>query len=177
MTLLSLNSYQDLLFKCEFELEKLQNCSTHPDYDFILFNIVIGLNHLFDWYLKEEDLTEEQKINCINSFNPYQSLDRVSREFKSLYRKIENFPQINAYQESIRDLSNKAKHFNKTQIIEKQDRNYTVTCGSPLATCGNDKAVSGGFDHYIYSIKINGSDENLQQVISALIISWRGFCI
>jgi hypothetical protein len=174
MTLLSLSSYRDLLYKCEFELENMQNCSTHPDYDFSLFNIVLGLNHLFEWYLKEDALTEDQKINCIKRFNPFQSLDNVPREFKGFYNKVDNFPQTNSYQALIRKLCNKAKHFKKT-LIEKQDKNYTVTCGSPLATCGNIEAVSGGFDHYIYTIEVDGSDIDLQQVISSLIVSWREF--
>ena len=70
MSILSLDSYQNLLQKCEYEYNSLQQCKSHPEYDFLLFNLVVGLNHLFEWFLKEKSTSEYAKSKCIETFNP-----------------------------------------------------------------------------------------------------------
>ncbi|BCS95133.1 hypothetical protein DSLASN_07650 [Desulfoluna limicola] len=37
-------------------------------YDYILLNIVIGLNHLFEWGLKDE-IDISFKLDCVKGFN------------------------------------------------------------------------------------------------------------
>ena len=171
MSLLSLSSYNDLLQKCSRELCGLKKCESHPEYDFILFNIVLGMNHLFEWYLKEKSVERTNKLDCIKRFNPFSSPYDVSSDFKSLYRELDSFPNTNQYQEVIRKLCNKAKHF-KQSSIEKQSKNYTAVFGAEYMQCGNPDAACGGFDHYIYSVEIDGSDKDLEKRVSSLLDSW-----
>lgn len=171
MSLLSLNNASNLLAKCIKELHDLEQCEEHPGYDFTLFNIILDLNHLFEWYLKEKNLEIGKKLDCIKQFNPFQSPDDVSRDFKEFYKRLEVFPQTDMHQEVIRKLCNKAKHF-KRKPLEKQHKKMTAVCGADHMVCGNEKAECGGFDHYIYSVEINGADKDLKKLISSQIEKW-----
>jgi hypothetical protein len=168
---LSLNSYRDLLQKCETELQLLVSCDKHPEYDFILFNLVLGLNHLFEWYLLDEDTPETAKHICIQRLNPFEPGDRIPRDFNQLYDGIQSFPEMNHHQQAIRQLSNKAKHFKKTEV-EHSSKNYTCGCGEPGMECGEPGALAGAFNHYVYSVNIQGSDVGLLAVATALIDEW-----
>ena len=174
MSLLSLTSYTDLLEKCRYELDSLVSVEAHPDYDFTLFNIVLGLNHLFEWYLKDKGLGPDSKINCIKKFNPFSSPYDVSGDLRGYYRGIESFPDVNRFQEMIRKLCNKAKHFKQSKI-ETQGKHYTAVCGSPSMRCGSPTAVCGHYDHYIYTVDIDGTEINLEVIISSLVEEWEGF--
>ena len=132
------------------------------------------MNHIFEWYLKENKISTELKLKCIQKFNPFSTPYDVSGDFKQFYRQFNDFPQLNLYQETIRKLCNKAKHFKK-QEIERQGKNYTAVCGGENMQCGNPKAVCGGFDHYLYSVEIEGRDTDLAQVVSVQLNNWSSF--
>lgn len=172
--ILTLNSYETLLGKCRNEIIELQGCKLHPNYDFLVFNIILSMNHLFEWFLKDENIPQDKKIGCIKTFNPYRTENNVSRDFKSIYGQLEDFPEVNRSQELIRELCNKAKHFTKKKI-EVQDRNYTVECGYESMECGNPDAVCGEFDHYIYFVEVDGNQMNLELLMACLINRWAGF--
>lgn len=174
MSILSLNSYENLLQKCEFEYEQLQSCKSHPEYDFILFNLVLGLNHLFECFLKEKTVRTDEKIRCVKTFNPFASPYDVSGDFKNDYKKLLHFPTLNERQEVIRKLCNKAKHFKK-QSIESQDKNYTCLAGDDSMECGNPEAECGAFDHYLYFVEVQGKDTNLEGLIAEHLLDWRQF--
>ena len=174
MSILSLDSYQNLLQKCEYEYRSLQQCKSHPEYDFLLFNLVVGLNHLFEWFLKEKSTSEYAKSKCIETFNPFVSPYDVSGDFKKDYKKIDEFPPLNETQEVIRKLCNKAKHFKK-QNIESQGKNYTCVAGDDSMECGNPEADSGAFDHYVYFVEINGEDRDLEILIGKHLLDWKVF--
>ncbi|MDC8832957.1 hypothetical protein [Alteromonas gilva] len=173
LSLLSLDNYHHLLEKCEQELIQLGECFSHPKYDYLLFNVVFGMNHLFEWYLRDESIQNSCKTECVRQFNPF-SVGKVPKELKSYYNGLEDFPETCAYQETVRKLCNKAKHFKKVEI-EKQGENYTVTSGSPIAVCGHPEAVCGAFDHYLYSVSINGQDVDLYQMLKKLHRDWMSF--
>ncbi len=174
MGILTLNSYEILLDKCRRELIELQGCNLHPNYDFLLFNIILSMNHLFEWFLKDENVPQDKKMGCINMFNPYRTKNNVSKDFLCIYGQLDDFPKVNRSQELIRELCNKAKHFIKKNI-EVQDRNYIVECGDESMECGNPDAVCGGFDHYIYFVEVDGDQKNLEVLMACLINRWSDF--
>ncbi len=174
MSLLSLTSYKELLNKCKKELSELELCSVHPDYDYTLFNIVLSLNHLFEWYLKDKDVVDTRKNECISLLNPFNDLTKVSYDFKELYDSLKTFPKTNKYQEVIRLLCNKAKHFKKRNL-EKQEKHYTSVCGSPTMAAGGEFAYCGAYDHYLYYVEIKGQDIDLITIINTLINTWIDF--
>ena len=139
----------------------------------LLFNIVLGMNHIFEWCLKEKTLDQARKLECIKKINPFSSPYDVWNDFKNLYRQLPEFPKTNEYQEVIRRLCNKAKHFKQT-AIEKRSKTYTAVCGAENMQCGNLDSVCGGF-RYAYSVDINGEDRDLTEILTHQIESWSNF--
>lgn len=86
--MLSLNRVTDLLKKCEYNIGRLSLCDNHPEYDYAMFDAVLNLNHLFEWFLKDKDILEQKKLECIKIFNSFQSPYDVSGDFKKLYKKV-----------------------------------------------------------------------------------------
>ncbi len=171
MSILSLNSYVDLLEKCNWEHDQLRNCSTHPEHDFILFNIILAMNHLFEWFLKESEISNDAKLECIKVFNPYCKADNL-HEFKKLYDQIAAHPNVNEYQKTIRMLCNRAKHFKK-KPIEKQKKNFTSSFGN--VRFSKTGTSWGGFDHYLYVVEINNKEIDLSELISIQLGHWNSF--
>ncbi len=174
MSILSLNSYEDLLNKCKVELEQLPIVTSNPEYDYILLNIILGMNHLFEWYLKDENIDEKLRLQCVERFNPFVSPNDVSSNFKSSYKKIDKFPPTNAHQEVARKLCNKAKHFKKKDI-EKKDKHHTAVDGSITMQDGGPLASDGAFSHYIYTVEVGGKDQDVSQIMSLLLDDWVSF--
>ena len=173
MSILSLNKYNHLFDKCKLELDELMSCSQHPQYDYLIFNLVFGLNHLFEWYIKDDEVETELKSQCIRQFNPYQCYNTVSAQLKSYYSDAD-FPPTNRFQETIRKLCNNAKHFNTT-AIEKQDKNYTCLAAADGMHAGELLAQAAQFDHYNYSVEIDGEDIDLVMLIEKHLSKWASF--
>jgi len=167
--MLSLNCAKDLLAKCQRDQLALSICETHPEYDYSMFDSVLSLNHLFEWYLKDDSIPDVKRLDCIKRFNPFQSFDKVSRDLKKYYKKISSFPDINKNQKYIRLLCNKGKHFKKT-VIETQERNILATCGNMYA--GNITAVASYFERYKYSVEVDGKTFDIQHMIEDLLEQW-----
>lgn len=174
----SLDCASDLLAKCRKEIDELNQCSTHPEYDYALFNIVVGMNHLYEWYLKDREFSLERKLKCVETFNPYSSLRVVPSDLKkldeNLYAKCASFPKLDVNQVAIRGLCNKAKHC-KTEPQEVQIKNYTSVVGAKHMQAGEPEAECGGFDHYIYIVEIDGIDENLEELVKTQLKKWLPF--
>jgi len=171
VSILSMNSYTDLLKKCIWENNQLRNCSTHPEYDYILLNIIFAMNHIFEWYLKDIELSDGKKLECIKLFNPYSETDYPC-EFKTLYKKLVDYPNVNEYQKTIRLLCNKAKHF-KTAIIERQEKHFISSFGN--SRFSENGSSFGSFDHYSYFVEINSNNVDLLKLISSQLSKWEEF--
>ncbi len=171
MVFLSFANYQNILDKCNYELQRLDTCSKHPEYDYLIFNIVFGLNPLYEWAIKDPEISTNLKARIIEEFNPYRCYQDVNRSLKKYYNE-ECFPQINEYQEVIRKLCNNAKHFNK-KTIEQQRKNYTCGAGEAGMQAGEPKALAGTFDHYKYYVDISGVEVELTTVLASLVECWK----
>lgn len=161
----------ELYKKCVFEFNKLKEETNNPEYDYALFNIILTLNHLFEWYILDNSICENRKIECIKIFNPYEKLEYVPRHLEKIYKKIRTYPNENKNQTNIRKLSNDAKHFKQLKL-EKQSKNYTSVFGSFQFGPQNQ---FGSFDHYIYFVKINEININLEDIIESLLNLWSNF--
>lgn len=173
MAILTLNNYSLLFEKCKKEVGELQRCNLHPDYDFLMFNVILSLSHLFEWYLVDD--SAPKKIECIKLFNPFRDIDSVPGYLKSQFKAVGDFPEKNEYQALTRELCNKAKHFKKEKDIELQERSFNVELGDDEMECGNSDADCGGFDHYIYFVELHGNKVNLELLVTSLIEEWSFF--
>ena len=175
MKFLSFDDHKDLLNKCLYEENKLR-CSQgkHPEYQYLIFNIVISLNHLFEWFMKNNQVIDENKKNCIKNFNPYKSSDDVNKDFMKFYDELDEFPPINEYQLLIRKLCNKAKHFNIRPIEERKKQDITCA-GESSMNCGEISAVCGNFVYSYFVHNDNGDDICIKSLISEQIVKWKIF--
>lgn len=168
MSVFSFDSYKDLFDKSKLELLKLNGCRCHPDYDYLLFNITVSVNHLFEWFIRDNNLNEDIRLECIRKFNPYENPYVVTRDFHNLYKMLPTFPELNERQLVIRQLCNKAKHFKRTDIERQSKKNISV---SGEMRCGDQL---GAF-HYQYYVKIANSDKRLDIVLTEILNEWELF--
>ncbi len=173
MSILSLNKASDLFEKCRYEINLLKMCESHPNYEFHIFNIVMGLNHLFEWFIKDKDINIEKRKACIRKFNPYDAPDKMPNDkaIKNIYKTLADFPDTNQFQLNIRKLCNKAKHCN-TKAFEKNNKTYNAVCGS--IECGSSIAVCGGY-YYRYTVEINGSDQDIEEMLIYQTHEWSSY--
>ena len=175
MAILSIVDYSALFQKCQYEIAKLTECTTHPERDYLMINLIIGLNHLFEWYLKDRKVDVSAKLLCINQFNPYKvPPSKEGDEISKLYRKLQNRPNTNRNQEVIRELCNKAKHL-KEKEIEVGQMNYICGMGDEHVQCGEPFALSGSFNYYNYFVDMDGKEIDLISILRTQIEEWSKF--
>ena len=168
MSFLTLTESRDLLDKCKFELSLLTACKSNPECEYHAFNLVVGLNHLFEWAFKEGDF--ERKVSCFARFNPFQ--DEVSRDFKEVLSVFKEPCKVNPYQMTIRQLCNGAKHFKKKANYQSK-RNVTAVMGS--LHMGSEVAAMGAFSHYSYLVDIDGTDVEILELLKVQVEAWSDF--
>jgi hypothetical protein len=110
-----IKDYFDLLAKLRFEWRAFQASWRTPEANcYHLFNVVLTLNHLFEWILNDPDLDISFKDACISRFNPYSEGERIPIALEdgtfSLLQNAGTFPPTNSGQRTIRQICNKAKH-------------------------------------------------------------------
>lgn len=169
----SLSRAEHLFEKCLDEYAQLHSCREHPRYDYLLFNLVTTVNHLFEWYLKDGSVDGERKKACIRLLNPYSCKGRVPEELKEICSKTWDSAAVNLKQEAIRKLSNKSKHFKKREQSKVQRERYPAVCGELAMQCGEPTAVCA----YLYEVQIGEYDQwsNLVIVLGELLDEWRAF--
>lgn|GEM_PF-2626760 len=168
MTVFSFDGFRDLFEKSKYEMQMMETCRSHPDYDYLLFNVTVSVNHLFEWCIRDKNLDENIRLECVKRFNPYETPYDVPRDFHGLYKKIETFPVVNEEQLVIRQLCNKAKHFKKTNV-ETQSRKNISVCG--VMRCGDRLCQF----HYQYDVEISNSEKKLNVVLSEMLDKWGTF--
>jgi hypothetical protein len=134
---------QDLLRKCEYDYEQLSKIGRNqPVYSFVLFNLILGLNHIFDWVLNDDKNTIERKVSCITQFNPYRKDEHLPREYGDLYETDGLILQTNKQQRMVRLLANRVKHLNEEKAkTEKAENIFSV--GIKLDTAWFTATIDG----------------------------------
>lgn len=176
MSLCSITEPFDLVEKCRYEIDNIDNCSSQKEYDYIIFNCIITLNHLFEWYIKYEKNSDENKQKCILKFNPYEKSKNIPKDklIIASYNEIKEFPELNEYQEAIRKLCNNTKHFNNKKI------EYEVQETINIVTNNGDSIVDNLGNSIVcfetnYFIEINSIEIKIEKIIKVLICLWEQF--
>ena len=161
-------SYKDILDKCKEELKQLGDSSRSLKYEYRLLNLILSINHLFDWVLTS-DLCCCKKDECAKKFNPYCSYNKVPHAFQIYYSKSD-FPEKNHEQAIIRNLSNNSKH---NKIGKKETLNTTK---NNTAMCGNScmgDAYLGDFSGYSTDSEL--TSEFVEDICKKLVDDWDRF--
>lgn len=170
MQIFSFSNYKYLIEKAKYELNQLEKVNDNLQSEYIITNIIFTLNHIYDWFLLDEDIEPEYKTQIINKFNPYDNINSVNKSFIEYYLKINIFPKLNLYQKTIRDLCNKIKHSTKKEI-EYSSKIYNSLCGEMMMQCGESKAQCGAF-YFQYYVKIGEDEIIVFELLKKLIDEW-----
>jgi hypothetical protein len=165
--------FRDLYNKSLDDWKQLAN-SDPKKKSYALFNLVMTLNHLFDWFLKDPGVSQRRKLRCIQAFNPYKK--KASPDLKRLFEKLPTFPQKNINQYLVRCVCNKAKHAKLTPALSRSEVTAFIGTGDPRAFAGSPVAVAG---YHVtttsYEVKDGNKKYNLQTICEDLRAQWGEF--
>ena len=75
-------NYSDLIEKVRYERSLVNTSSANKKSDiYPLFNIVLTLNHIFEWFYKDEKIDTKLRAECIKIFNTYDNQDNHYKQF------------------------------------------------------------------------------------------------
>lgn len=171
-------SYWDLVAKCRFDWKQFTRAWRNAEEScYHLFNIVLSLNHLFDWILNDPDIEQGTKLLCIRQFNPYnhEELQRARTQY-SVYSHsslVDATLSTNSQQRLIRQVCNRAKHSKHTPVLE----HHTITLwlkafGGGRIRLGRNRRLT--YPQY-YVADDHGEHINLQMCCKDLIDQWMRF--
>lgn len=169
-------NYNQLLAKVKYERTIIDTTSENIEFDiYSIFNIILSLNHIFEWYYKDVNIDKKKRFECIEIFNNYKGKSIQKEKYKQFHSMLKIPLKINTNQLIIRQISNNLKHFKMNRIKSANKRpNYIAVAGN--ITCGSANAVCGYHEEYKYIAVTNSGDEyNLISIIDELIITWNNF--
>ena len=170
-----LQSYRDLYFKCRYDWKQLSN-SDPSKKSYAVFNLITTLNHMFDWVVRDEDVSEGKRLLCITLFNPYKAAKSVGADFKELYEKLPELPTTNTEQYLVRSLCNKAKHLLHAPSTESVENTIYFGAGHPEMYCGGPKARVGYHEIIItHTVEDGGNVHDVKVVCETLMNDWQDF--
>lgn len=168
----NLNSASDLYEKCKYEFIKISDTNCNNDSIYSLFNLILSLNHLLEWFLTDKSINDLLKEKCIKQFYPYRNQKKISSTLKYFIklRRLSKYNFItNENQELLRKISNQIKHIKTKKIDTSIDTSFTVTCGDNKQ-CGDGHQC--GEYKYIYYVNSNNRDIDLLLTIQNLLNEW-----
>ena len=66
-----IRDYKDLLEKIEQEFHLYRLAVDQRSRNYLLFNIILSLNHLLDWVINDPSVPRGIKTSCVRLLNPY----------------------------------------------------------------------------------------------------------
>jgi hypothetical protein len=172
-----LDSFYDLFLKCDVEKSHLEDSDVRK-WSHTLFNIVVTLDHLYEWFLGDDRVVAEVRKKGLLQFNPYKRRKQVPWYLKCYYKGVVPFPAPNGNQYLVRSLANRAKHFLTDPPIDRSEfTTYPIVAGSAEAYCGGLKAFANYHEIITKFIVVddNGSPQDIKVVCRELLSSWRKF--
>lgn len=172
----SLRNFKDLIDKIEFQFSSFDQLSIKRENIYLLWDIVLSLNHLPEWVINDNSVSYEFKVQCLKVFNPFSSIDSLHKDSK--FKKIileSGIKNWNEKQKNIRDLANSIKHFKVKKIEESKIEPSYLTCGDTRMFCGSDVAVAGYHDKYKFVLEIDGKEIDVHRLIYDLLSQWIHF--
>lgn len=166
---------ENLLEKAKHEYSLITLNSLEQNDYYLVFNVLVSINHLFDWVLNNDYIPIERKERCIKQFNPYENKNEYGN-FSKYYRQINEKIEVNYSQQIIKSLCNNLKHFKKKNkcgdVNEK--KKYLSVCGN--IACGGANAVAGYYEEYTFVVNVgNGKEIDLIELLKNAINEWDQF--
>lgn len=77
LSFFSLRNFKDLIDKIKFQLSMFDQLSIERENIYLLWDIILSLNHLPEWVINDDSVSYELKVQCLKEFNPYSSIDSL----------------------------------------------------------------------------------------------------
>lgn len=170
-----LNSASDLYRKCLFEFSLISDEANDDHIIYQLFNIILSLNHLVEWYLKDKTIVDNsKKIHCLQKFYSYEKQGNETEVIKKFIKKqnlLDCKFQCNKNQKLIRLISNQIKHV-EVKITTNVNSQFIIQCGEDI-TCG-DGSQAGEYK-YVYCVNDGNEEIDVLILINDLLLEWSTF--
>ena len=152
-----INDYRDFWQKCRHDYRVFFDKEDNQHYEYKLLNLILSLNHLYDWVVKDENLSADIRNQCERLFWPYS--DRSN---------------YNTKQYLIRKLSNRGKHFKQAENDPGQgtELQNAFCAGMPDAIAGN--AFARETKIFLY-VEHDGVKYDVESLIKELFDEWKSF--
>ena len=172
-----LDTSYDLFNKCKYERSIISDSKSDVYTIYQIFNLILSLNHLLEWYLGDSCFSNELKVKCLENFFPYK-IWTPSKECKSKKNLKSNniinsiitsmnldasIFQVNEDQYLLRKVSNQIKHIKFNKIETSMATSFTVQCGEIDSYC--DYTNQAGDYKYLFYINDDGKDIDLLKLI------------
>ena len=180
-----MSDHRDLYRKCCHDLDRLKTLDAERPLDpspiaYTLFDLAVGLNHLFDWVMSDPTLPAETKAICVQMFNPYRRENEARTRFTRYRMYLTPFPpETNAKQALVKDVADGVKHFVEMPKTQTQENSVYLGVG------GEDAFRGGQFAQcrennllviYTYWVQDNnGKNVEFGLVCDALVKEWDDF--
>jgi len=152
-----INGYRDFWQMCRHNYRLFSNKEDNKHYEYKLLNLILSLNHLYDWVIKDENLSLYIRNQCEKKFYPYS--DRSN---------------FNTKQYLVRKLSNRGKHFKQVENDPSQgvELQKAFCADMPDAIAGNAFSRETRMFHYVEHDDVKYDVESL---CKELFDEWKFF--
>ena len=69
-------NYADIFRKIEYQIENFNLSSCEQDNIYLLWDVILSLNHLLEWITNDKSVSKKCKIQCLNDFYPYKAVTK-----------------------------------------------------------------------------------------------------
>jgi hypothetical protein len=176
---------RDLHRKCCHDLDRLKTLDAQRPLDpsmvaYTLFDLAVGLNHLFDWVLSDPNLADETKARCVQRFSPYRREGEARTRFTRYRMYLTPFPpKTNPKQALVKDVADGVKHFVGMPKTATQKNSVYLGAGGEDAVCGGQFAQcrqNNLLVLYTYWVKDNdGKSVEFSTLCDSLVSEWGEF--
>lgn len=114
-----IRNYTELHHKVLWEFQRFTFSSDQREQDYLFFNILLSLNHLFDWVINDLSIPLDIRLECVRRFNPYdeKSVEDIKtgnsksqRNLRDAFGRVVGLIPRNWKQEIVREFANHEKH-------------------------------------------------------------------
>lgn len=160
-----------LLEKIEIQFAQFQS-DEKLNRSYLLWDIILSLNHLPEWILMDKQVDESIKFECMKHFNPYDKIEKAPQELKRYIGS--DFSQS---QFVIREIANSTKHFVIKKSKLKKKKIHKGFWGYPGNEAFMSSPLQNGYFTEIEKYIVERDNENydLVELLSRLISDWNLF--
>ena len=166
-----LDDSADLYRKCVRDLQRCQTSTSNQEKIYALFDLAVGLDHLFEWVSKEiKGTMAEEECKKRFSFNDQKKRQQRQKSVPS----SSPLSRYGSLQALVNQVSNGFKHMRKATSFEEKSVAMTFGCGAEDSKSGNYYFQCRQNNYAIFSMVFVGGT-NFEPICADLVKHWGAF--